>query len=73
MCHYGDHTTGKVIYCDKIGFQDLEKNIPVQNDTIFRMYSQTKLVTGVAAMTYTRKGNSYWMIPFLCICQSSRT
>ena len=29
---------GKVIYCDKIGFQDLEKKIPVQNDTIFRMY-----------------------------------
>jgi CubicO group peptidase (beta-lactamase class C family) len=43
-------------YCKSFGMQDREKNIPMQNDTIFRIYSMTKTFTIVAAMTLYEKG-----------------
>ena len=42
-------------YCDS-GYADIEKNIPIKRDTIFRLYSMTKPVTGAAAMALVEKG-----------------
>ena len=42
------------MYFDKIGYQDVENKVSVRDDTIFRMYSQTKPVTGVAVMILLR-------------------
>lgn len=35
---------GKVVHFEQWGDMDIEKQIPVQADTVFRMYSQTKPV-----------------------------
>ena len=42
---------GHVIHNKAFGWRDVEKQIPLQKDDIFRMYSQTKAVTTVALMT----------------------
>ena len=47
---------GKVVFFDKCGYQDVENAKPVQDDTIFRMYSMTKPVTGVAVMILYEEG-----------------
>lgn len=41
---------GKVAYFESWGFQDRETKKPMAKDAIFRMYSMTKAVTGVAAL-----------------------
>ena len=41
---------GKVIYLSPIGLMDLERNKPMERDTIFRIYSMTKPVASVALM-----------------------
>jgi CubicO group peptidase (beta-lactamase class C family) len=43
-------------YCKSFGMQDRERNIPMREDTIFRIYSMTKTFTVVAAMTLYEKG-----------------
>lgn len=43
-------------YHASFGFQDLEKKIPMKNDTLYRIYSMTKVYTVVAAMTLYEKG-----------------
>jgi CubicO group peptidase (beta-lactamase class C family) len=43
-------------YHSSFGFQDLEKNIPMKNDSLYRIYSMTKVYTVVAAMTLYEKG-----------------
>ena len=40
----------QVVFDGKWGYADLDKKIPVTNDTIFRMASMTKVVTAVAIM-----------------------
>ena len=42
---------GQVIHHKAFGWRDVENQIPLQQDDIFRMYSQTKAVTTVALMT----------------------
>jgi CubicO group peptidase (beta-lactamase class C family) len=42
---------GQVIHNKAFGWRDVEKQIPLQKDDIFRMYSQTKAVTTIALMT----------------------
>jgi len=42
---------GQVIHNKAFGWRDVEMQIPLQKDDIFRMYSQTKAVTTVALMT----------------------
>src|SRR6185295_12691648 len=39
---------GKVGYFETYGFQDKEAGTAMRKDTIFRMYSMTKPITGVA-------------------------
>jgi len=40
----------KIIHYENQGFRDLEKKLPIENNTVFRIYSMTKPVTAVAAM-----------------------
>jgi CubicO group peptidase (beta-lactamase class C family) len=41
---------GKVVHSSVQGFADVERKIPVKDDTIFRIFSMTKAITSVAFM-----------------------
>ena len=41
---------GKIIHFETNGMRDVEKNLPMEKDTIFRIYSQSKPITGAALM-----------------------
>ena len=47
---------GKVVQHNAYGFQDLEKQTPMKTDTIAKIYSMTKPVTGVAMMMLYEDG-----------------
>ena len=47
---------GQVVHNKAFGWRDVEKQIPLQKDDIFRMYSQTKAITTVALMTLFEQG-----------------
>lgn len=47
---------GKLVHLDAHGYQDLENQVPVTEDTIFRIFSMTKPVTGVALMMLLEEG-----------------
>lgn len=47
---------GKVVHLDAVGKQDIEANEPMSTDSIFRIYSMTKPVTGVAMMILFEQG-----------------
>lgn len=47
---------GKLVHLDAHGYQDVENQIPVTEDTIFRIFSMTKPVTGVALMMLVEEG-----------------
>ncbi|HLT63607.1 MAG TPA: serine hydrolase domain-containing protein [Pseudohongiella sp.] len=47
---------GKVVYTDSYGYQDVETKVPVTEDTLFRIYSMTKPITGVALMMLVEEG-----------------
>jgi hypothetical protein len=50
---------GRVAYVQTYGQRDLEADAPVEVDTVFRIYSMTKPITSLAAMTlYERAGSS---------------
>jgi CubicO group peptidase (beta-lactamase class C family) len=42
---------GQVAYFRSLGCADLERSVPVRDDTIWRIYSMTKPITSVALMT----------------------
>ena len=42
---------GKAAYLHRYGLRDVEAALPVEEDTIFRIYSMTKPITSVAALT----------------------
>jgi CubicO group peptidase (beta-lactamase class C family) len=42
---------GKVAYLESVGKQDIEKNVDMSRDTIFRIASMTKPITSVALLT----------------------
>ena len=41
---------GKLAYLETWGFQDREANLPMKDDAIFRIFSMSKAITGVAVM-----------------------
>lgn len=45
----------EICYC-QAGMADIEENRPISRDTIFRLYSQSKPVTAVAAMILMERG-----------------
>jgi CubicO group peptidase (beta-lactamase class C family) len=47
---------GKVVHFEAVGKRELEGGSPMRKDTIFRIYSMTKPVTGVAMMILFEQG-----------------
>ena len=47
---------GKEIYRHNSGMADIARNIPVESDTIFRIYSMTKPITAAALMILHDRG-----------------
>jgi CubicO group peptidase (beta-lactamase class C family) len=47
---------GKIVHSTVQGFADLERKVPVKDDTIFRIYSMTKPLTSVAFMMLVEEG-----------------
>jgi len=54
---------GKIGYFETYGFQDKEASVAMRKDTIFRMYSMTKPITGVAVMILYEEGKFYLTDP----------
>ena len=50
---------GKVAYFDQWGYADRESKKPIRKDSIFRIYSMTKAVTGVAVMMLMEEGRFF--------------
>jgi CubicO group peptidase (beta-lactamase class C family) len=48
--------SGRVAHLEAFGKADVEANLPMRKDTIFRIASQTKAVTSVAAMMLVEEG-----------------
>ena len=47
---------GEIVYRENCGHRDLEAKLPIEDDTVFRIYSMTKPVTSVAAMMLYEEG-----------------
>src|SRR5437016_5375842 len=47
---------GKVVHSTAQGYADLERKVPVKDDTIFRIYSMTKPITSTAFMMLVEEG-----------------
>src|SRR6201994_30264 len=47
---------GKVVHSTVQGFADIERKVPVKDDTIFRIYSMTKPITSIAFMMLVEEG-----------------
>jgi CubicO group peptidase (beta-lactamase class C family) len=47
---------GKIVYYRSNGYSDLENQIPLEKDAIFRIASQTKAITSVAVMMLYEEG-----------------
>jgi CubicO group peptidase (beta-lactamase class C family) len=47
---------GKIVHFQAQGYQDVNKKTPAVNDTIFRLYSDTKPITGAAVMLLVEDG-----------------
>ncbi len=47
---------GKEVYFGKWGYQNKRKKIPLDRNTIFRIYSMTKPITSIAAMQLVEQG-----------------
>src|SRR5262249_54662949 len=47
---------GKIAHRSLLGFADIEREVPVKDDTIYRIYSMTKPLTSVAFMMLVEEG-----------------
>lgn len=47
---------GKVVHFEQVGFRDREAKLPMQEDTLFRMYSMTKPIVSTAFMMLYEQG-----------------
>jgi CubicO group peptidase (beta-lactamase class C family) len=47
---------GQVVHCESLGVRDIETALPVQEDTIFRIYSMTKPIISTAVMLLYDEG-----------------
>jgi CubicO group peptidase (beta-lactamase class C family) len=50
---------GKIAYFQSVGMGDREENVPMKNDTIFRIYSMSKPITSVAVMMLYEEGKFF--------------
>lgn len=46
----------KIVHLETVGFRDIESQAPMMTDSLFRIYSMTKPITGVALMTLYEEG-----------------
>lgn len=46
----------RIVHFESVGYRDLEAQAPMTNDAIFRIYSMTKPITGVALMILYEEG-----------------
>lgn len=54
---------GKVVLCESCGYRDLEEQLSMEKDTLFRIYSMTKPVTSVAMMMLYEQGKFHLQDP----------
>ena len=54
---------GKIVYFDTFGAMDKESGKPMPKDAIFRIYSMTKPIITVAALTLYEQGKFSWLDP----------
>ncbi|MEB3733055.1 serine hydrolase domain-containing protein [Halopseudomonas pachastrellae] len=47
---------GELVYCHAQGLRDVERGLPVERDTLFRIYSMTKPITSIALMQLYEQG-----------------
>jgi len=47
---------GEIVHFSQQGLRDRENNLPMTDDTVFRIYSMTKPITAVAALTLWEQG-----------------
>ncbi len=47
---------GQVVYQQEFGYADVEKKVPLAKDAIYRIFSMTKPITGVAVMILYEEG-----------------
>ena len=47
---------GKIVHFDAVGYQDVVDKVPLETDTIFRIYSMTKPVASIALMMLYQEG-----------------
>lgn len=47
---------GKPVFSKSYGLADIEKNIPMSENTIFRLFSMSKIITSVAALMLMERG-----------------
>ena len=47
---------GKVLWCGAQGLRGVERNLPMERDTVFRIYSMTKPITSIAMMQLYEQG-----------------
>ena len=50
------YQNGEIIFSDTRGFSDIEDQIPLNEDSLFRIYSMTKPITGTALMILVEQG-----------------
>ena len=64
---------GFVVHYEAYGLKDIDAKTPMTRDTIFKMASSTKPVTGVAIMILVEEGKSGWPIRSRGSSPNSRT
>jgi len=47
---------GKIVWCQAQGLRDVERKLPMERDTVFRIYSMTKPITSIAMMQLYEQG-----------------
>lgn len=50
------YKNGEIVYRENVGFADIDTNKPLEDNTIFRIFSMTKPVTAAALMTLYDEG-----------------
>lgn len=51
------HRGGETVFLSALGKRDLERDLPMEEDTIVRIYSMTKPLTSVALMSFFEEGH----------------
>ena len=48
---------GEIVHCSPLGRRDLERDLPMERDTIVHIYSMTKPIASVALMSLYEEGH----------------